>query len=105
MPYEGVRRANFWVLRKQSLNDLPMQAITRLLSKKQGYWPCGELSNKLGSLCNRLLRPREPFVIERSVPPVFVHFEQRFVDPLTQRATIGDGNTVLLRLEDWTNDQ
>src|SRR5437868_1728089 len=51
-----------------------------------------------------LLRPREPLVIERSVPPIFVHFEQRLVDPLTQGAAIGDGNTVLLRGEDWTND-
>src|SRR5437660_2087721 len=51
-----------------------------------------------------LLRPREPLVIERYVPPIFVHFEQRLVDPLTQGAAIGDGNTVLLRREDWTND-
>src|SRR5881392_2485415 len=51
-----------------------------------------------------LLRPREPLVIERSVPPIFVDFEQRLVDALTQAAAIGDGNTVLLRREDWTND-
>ena len=51
-----------------------------------------------------LLRPREPLVIERSVPPIFVHFEQRLVDALTQGAAIGDGNTVLLRREDWAND-
>ncbi len=50
------------------------------------------------------LRPREPLVIERPVPPIFVHFEQRLVDPLTQRAAIGDDNTVFLRREDWTND-
>jgi hypothetical protein len=51
-----------------------------------------------------LLTPREPLVIQRSVASIVVHFQQCPVDALAQGAAIGDGNTILLRREDWTDD-
>src|SRR5215470_5504035 len=50
------------------------------------------------------LTPREPLAIERSVPPVLVHLQQRPVDLLAQRTAVCDGDTIVLRREDRAHD-
>src|SRR5215831_1296393 len=47
---------------------------------------------------------REPLVVKRLVATILVHLEQGFVDALSQRAAIGDGDAILLWRENGADD-